>query len=354
MITEFLDRIIARIKREIIEFSLISRGKTEELLRGDQSSSVVHHIQGQLWEKEFRDLKSNETYRNEGHVWQPRYSITLNNVISDCHTGLLYSSKGRLIAESSAWPIHNLLLNSVPVPIFSKVTKIFSKEYTNIVLPSNGFYHWLIEDLPVVLQLAKSQKNPRLIVSKHCPKYVEDFLGKTHLPVIRVNRYAHLQQVAMINRNDDTGWAHPKDLFTLREAFSDFLSDERSLRIYVTRKGSTRFEEYESELVGYLENDGWEIFQSQNFTFHEQIKLFSRASVVAGVHGAGLAGMVWVGKEAKIIEILPSRRIQVFYRMATELNLDYSQIYVNEVTDETGATSRSLASLIKSEIDSRL
>lgn len=351
---ENIDRAIARLKREIIRLNLISGGKTEELLRGDHSSSIEFCIQSQLWEKQFRDLNSNHTFGNEGHVWQPRYLILLKNVILDSQTGLLYSNKGRLIAESSAWPIHNLLLNSLPVPIFSKAKKIFSEGYTSIILPSNGFYHWLIEDLPVVLQLMQNQKKIRLVVFKQCPKYVEDFITQSGLPIVKVNRFVNLEEVTIINRNDDTGWAHPKDLLTLRETFKEFFSDNRELKIYVTRKGSSRFEDYEDDLIDFLKLDGWEIFQPEKYTLYQQINLFSSASVVVGVHGAGMAGMVWLREDARVMEILPSRRIQVFYRMAAELNLDYSQIYLDEFTGETVASSRDLALSIKREIDSRL
>ena len=67
-----------------------------------------------------------------------------------------------------------------------------------------------------------------------------------------------------------------------------------------------------------------------------------------------MAGMVWLGEDARVAEILPSQRIQVFYRMAAELNLGYSQICLNEFTGEAVDSSQDLALSIRREIDSRL
>lgn len=354
MIADLLDRSIARIRREVIRLSLVSKGEVEELLRGNYAALMDFEIQEQVWQRDFLNLEATETFRNESHVWQPRYSILLKDVVVDTRTGLLFSNEGKIIVESSAWPIQSLLLNSLPVPFFSKIKKVASDNFTNIVLPGNSFYHWLIEDLPVVLQLVKRRKNPRLIVSKNRPRYVSNFLDATAIPFLEVSRFAKLEDVSIINRNADVGWAHPKDLLTLREHFQTLYSDNKDLKIYVTRKGSSRFEEYENYLMDFLKLDGWIIFSSESYSLLEQVTLFSRASVVVGAHGAGMCGMVWMGPQARVIEIFPLRRVQVFYRMAAELNLNYSQIYINQLNSSSAASPQELAILIKTKLNSLL
>lgn len=65
----------------------------------------------------------------------------------------------------------------------------------------------------------------------------------------------------------------------------------------------------------------------ENLSFYEQVKLFNKAKVIIGQHGAGFINMYWCPKKTKIIEIAPDKgsdNIMLFKKFCNILNLKHS------------------------------
>jgi capsular polysaccharide biosynthesis protein len=48
---------------------------------------------------------------------------------------------------------------------------------------------------------------------------------------------------------------------------------------------------------------GFETVRCEELSFYEQISIFSKAEIIAGPHGAGLANMIVAPKDARVLEL---------------------------------------------------
>jgi Glycosyltransferase 61 len=77
-------------------------------------------------------------------------------------------------------------------------------------------------------------------------------------------------------------------------------------RIYISRKlRSTRPLLNEEECVEVLEQYGFESYCTETLSLREETELFANAEVVAGVHGAGLANLLFCHPGCVVVELFP-------------------------------------------------
>jgi capsular polysaccharide biosynthesis protein len=105
-------------------------------------------------------------------------------------------------------------------------------------------------------------------------------------------------------------------------------------KIYITRpNNSLRYISNESILITTLKEKGFEIIDANTLSFIQQIELFSQASILIGVHGAGLTNMIFRKQgKLKVIEIFsPYQGYNPFHytMMAKMFNFDYR--YINGI-----------------------
>jgi hypothetical protein len=273
----------------------------------------------------------------EFHGFISRFWVKAKNISIDSVTGVITTEDGNFIVESSSWSRQDLELNVV-----HKSRKLGSAEISgseNVLLPSNGFYHWLIEDLPLFLRLEKErgeQARPiNTYVYEFAPNYVRDFLHFRKINAVNVSRFADFNEIDFISRGDDAGWPRLEDIQILRETFLPTAQErELSEKIYVSRLKSSRSTIYEAELENLLAAQGWMIIYAETLSLGEQIQAFSQAKVLCGLHGAGLSGMIWMEKSSKVIEISRETMARAcFARLATVCGLSYS--WLNDSSADT-------------------
>jgi capsular polysaccharide biosynthesis protein len=200
------------------------------------------------------------------------------------------------------------------------------------LLPSNGYYHWLVEDLPLFLEMLRRVPNSKVLVYEKCPQYVKDFASTLAQDVISVPRFVNLKSTSIISKGPNTEWVHPSDVEILRSYFAKELSPRRGgTKVYVSREKSSRSPFFEKEIVHFLRNSGWKILFAEEMTLIDQIRTFSEAEVICGVHGAGLSGMIWMEEGSKVIELSPEKFIPCFARMSNVLNHKYLRIEIENV-----------------------
>jgi len=79
-----------------------------------------------------------------------------------------------------------------------------------------------------------------------------------------------------------------------------------TLKIFITRnKSRLRFIENQEEIQAVAEKAGLSIIDTDRLKPVEQIRIFSEAAVIVGIHGAGLMNMVFRRSECKVLEIFP-------------------------------------------------
>lgn len=75
-------------------------------------------------------------------------------------------------------------------------------------------------------------------------------------------------------------------------------------RIYLSRKpGAMRTILNEDELLPVLQDRGFQVIWAEDLNFAQQVALFASASHLVGLHGGGLANLVWVPPGCRVLEI---------------------------------------------------
>jgi len=266
--------------------------------------------------------------REIGKAFPQQNIIEVRNVRLDSKSGVVYSNKNEYIVDSSAWSSDYLIRSSqIKPPRFLNFRMDHFNEGNYICLSSNGFYHWLIEDLPHFIFLYQNLEEPKIIVFKNAPSYVLTLLEKLEITYIKAPRFVTLSRYYFIGREDSVGWPHPKDLDILKSFAKDTVKAKiEGKKIYISRIGSSRSPKFEPELIGELRNKGWIIIDTTFMPLTSQIEELSSASVLAGVHGAGLSGITWLESGSKVIELSNNRLVRCYERLAFLLNLKYQQI----------------------------
>ena len=259
-------------------------------------------------------------------VFPVRQVFEIAEASLDTKTGMMFTQRGTYLLESSNWPSSSVVTSYIPS--IRRSQRIGSKFEKMAVIPANGFYHWLIEDLPSVIGLIQSGESSKFVVWESCPNYVKDFIRISGIEAISTQRFSRVRNLSFVEKVQNTGWADPRDLEILRKYFERYIRKELGKNVYISRLNSSRSPEFEKELVEVLSARDWEILNLEDIPLDEQIGLISSATKILGVHGAGLSGIVWASPNTKVIELMPiNRKIDCIYNLAQVRKQSYKRIY---------------------------
>jgi hypothetical protein len=98
---------------------------------------------------------------------------------------------------------------------------------------------------------------------------------------------------------------------------------ERNKRIYIKRPGAGGVAE-RHEIERFLAVQGFEHVQLEHLPHEAQLRLFQEAAFVVGVHGGGLANLVFSYPGVKVLELMPDDEFRPdFWRLANKLGHVY-------------------------------
>ncbi|MBF0371880.1 MAG: glycosyltransferase family 61 protein [Alphaproteobacteria bacterium] len=114
----------------------------------------------------------------------------------------------------------------------------------------------------------------------------------------------------------------------LRAAYGVPAEEERTERLYITRAGSrARRLVNEDDVTAYMRRNGFKVIQPETMSFGEQVRLFSRASVLAMAHGAGCANVMLCRPGATLIELIPdTSRHPGYWILAKASGMKYGRL----------------------------
>jgi len=324
----FISRVRARILRYLGSALGFHISSAVSVFKGEYFSSNKIEVLKNYSNSFVYETTNLQTKQMEGYYHPPRSILRAQDVQIDSQTGIVFQSNFKAIAESSAWPQLWLTINSIPRPLFPK--KLGLRTGTKYILfPSNGFYHSIIEDLPAFLFQLRSSGGAEILVYKESNLWIIEILDFLNAEYIKIPRFVSMDSFEFPQKNGSTGWPHPEDIRILRDVFQGSASTMSTTRkVYVSRLKSSRSPSFEARLESDLKSNGWEIVYAENESFLSQIEIFSSASVIAGVHGAGLSGMVWMKNGSKVIELSPSRYVPCYTRLADICDLNYLRIEI--------------------------
>ena len=124
-------------------------------------------------------------------------------------------------------------------------------------------------------------------------------------PLIRV------EKLALFRSANASGVPHLAPLSELRNQLLESAGDKNarpSSRIFISRSQtpsqsrSQRKILNQEKVTALLEKEGFETVHPETLPFREQIQLFSRASAIAGAHGAGIYNLLFAPRSTPILE----------------------------------------------------
>jgi hypothetical protein len=209
----------------------------------------------------------------------------------------------------------------------------------------NNYYHFLTECLSRYFLIEKSKFKPDFYVISNHLNFQQEYLkllGINENRIISTNQnlliYAKKLIVPDFINNWDKiyyrGYLSYQKIWVpswLSKCYNDTLlgnlpKPSRNKFIYISRqKALYRKFVNQVEVENLLKELGFETYFLEEMTVVDQIKLFSSASIVFGIHGAGLANLYFAGKQVKFFELYPEFYHDSSFRiLAISLNLEYS------------------------------
>lgn len=114
-----------------------------------------------------------------------------------------------------------------------------------------------------------------------------------------------------------------------RKKLDRYLGSPDGSHIYISRKGSVkRIMTNEKDVLKLLAKYNFTVVVPHELSFEEQVKVFSRASIIVGPHGAGLVNAIFAPEGAHLIEL--SNKIISFVTdfedVALSIPLEYTKL----------------------------
>lgn len=214
---------------------------------------------------------------------------------------------------------------------------------------TGGYYHWVTEICPR-LWVAKQYTDPKLPLL--VPQYfldkwsfAESFFKAFNREIItfKENEVIHVENLTFIGQTGGVMNCQPVSIHAsttlLKNHYlkNEKITNEKVERIYISRnKSGKRTILNENEIIPILEEYGFRIIHSEEYTLEEQIQLFSNATHLLSIHGAGLTNMVFMPPNSKIIEIRHEEvnpMLNFFYALAHTFDMNYYYVFGNNKGD---------------------
>ena len=257
------------------------------------------------------------------------------------HKGYVQSPEGQFFSDLTYTTRDQGRLDKIRLKsiLNTGTTKQLEGWYANITYPlSTHYYHWIVESLP------------RLhFISDYIQSLQGIFIPKGLLPVMREPLYYFgFQEKQLIELEESLSYEVEHLLipnycsglnvpywvksFFRSNSFSEYRYQQSiaSKKIYISRSdASCRRMINEKDIIPLLESAGFQVLSLTGKSFSEYIQLFSSASTIVGIHGAGLTHIVFSNPGVKILEIQPHASFppHVYHSLASIVGGQY--FYIN-------------------------
>lgn len=236
------------------------------------------------------------------------------------------------------------------------ITKFIKKKSFKVISivsgrdAKNNYYHWLIDVLPKILILEdqiKKNKIKNILVPNYEKRYQIESLScffkknDTNFINLSQNKFLQFDNVIFCTNNSNFEFYNYDLLKKFKNKILKYIKLKKIKakydykKIYIDRfdanKKKDRFLANEKKLKNKLKKEGFKFITLSNYSFFEQVLIFNNAKLIVGLHGAGLANILFVKKSTKIIELTNSEWPDMYYKLSKCLNLNYNKIICNKV-----------------------
>lgn len=207
----------------------------------------------------------------------------------------------------------------------------------------SGYYHWLLESLPRLLEAQKQLDTFILLLpdSYTDPFYEETLtlLGIHHVYRIQSNIKYEVPELALPYLAEAMGYHSPSVLQELKQTILRAVTTKplKATRIYVSRRKATRRKvRNEREVEQLLVSYGFEVVCFEDYAFQEAVQLCAGAEMLVGIHGAGLANILFMPESAVVVELrkFDNGENIFFENLAAAMQLRFQLLYC-QAADES-------------------
>lgn len=255
-----------------------------------------------------------------------RFFFSVKDVFVHPDTGVARCETG-ILTETSSWPAAETVLAN-PSFKFSINQNALAGDF--VVLPSSPYYHWLIEDLPAFLAAKGAAPHAAVLYWQNAPPYVKSFVETLECESHSLGVIQKVESLTFLDKRGILGLPQTADIDLLRRLpirIAPTDGQSFSSRVYVSRRGSSRSPEGEDALEDALAKEGFSIVRLEDTPWIKQVHLFAKATLIVGIHGAGLANIAFCEEGTKIVEIMdegyPNNCFEI---LANKSNLKFSRV----------------------------
>jgi capsular polysaccharide biosynthesis protein len=226
--------------------------------------------------------------------------------------------------------------------------KQINSSLTSIVVHnnfSNTYYHWITEALPR-LYLVRDQiaDSTLLLPDNHNQKFhIES------LKIFRIGTISWMKQkvryrtpeLVVSSQIGRIANYHPEVMRGMVAYVKSMipLKTDLGYKLYISRRNSPRRRVVnESELEPLLINAGFKVIDLEQFSFAEQVSMMHHCRHIVGVHGAGLANMIFMEAGAHVLELRSDDKGANYFYFTLASTVDHRYYYQFCESKEPGAS----------------
>jgi hypothetical protein len=247
-----------------------------------------------------------------------------------CSCGTTYSGLWKETIHDDAFLSHNRNRPGASAPESSRRIGGLS---VSLLGPWTGnYYHWLLQTLPrleLAARLVPLHQIDHVLVPEPVNAFQSESLqiagiAQHQVLGIRIEESVVAEQCVMSTIPGENRYVPSWVVDYLRQLISKSGESEHD-RLFIARGGGSRRQIINSQEVDeVLQEFAFHRIDPGGMSFSEQVRAFSGARIVCGVHGAGLSNIVFCNQRTDLLELLPSNYLYpCFSRLSCACNLRY-------------------------------
>jgi len=289
------------------------------------------------------------------------FEIENGRVFSDNVENIAVINKNNILNQASFQQVDSLIKSAKYNSVVKQGTPKFIKNFKGNVLVLNqgsisnkNYCHWMLDVLPkikICLKKFKLKEIDYFYVQNNL-KFQKESLSKLNIPenkIINANKYKHIKAEKIIAishhvyKNGDYILNAQKNqpqwsINWLKKIFVKNKNIKKNkVRIFIDRSDSISTHckiINNKEAIALLKKYNFKILKLSNLNLIEQINIFNKASIVVGVHGAGLTNLAFCKKKTKVIEIRNKPNPNEIFKKISQYNkLKYKLILEKEISN---------------------
>jgi hypothetical protein len=282
-------------------------------------------------------LEDEAYFKNEWHkTFEPVTKVTIPNAHLVVEEGLVIKC-GHIVKESL---IHEAMRNwygwSFLKKAYSNLVELKGERYLLVHTHYGVVYgHWLADILPKLLVLRKELPHYKILLPEsyvpfHLTSLAPFGLAKQDVEIIKKDSSYKIKDLTLLSHVGTSCNTKDETLQELRDFYLDFyIGKERkkpTRKLYISRsKMANRKVSNEDEVEVLLVKNDFEMIYPEEYSFEEQVRMFSDCALLVGLTGSGLTNMLFMQNGSAVVEfkMIGDYTNLHYFSMASAMQLDY-------------------------------